>query len=354
MTRGLTELGRRLFWAVLAFLHGAGMFAGFNWVANRFTAAHGGPFLRRRRSGNVQILVYHRVKREPDSFLPAMRLATFERQMECLARRFHVVDLTEALEAISRESVPDNAVVITFDDGYRDNFDVAWPVLSGLALPATVFLATGVIGTQRILWHDRVFHAFHETTAATLPGFGPDGGALRLDGPERRRAALDRVLSHLKSLDPERRDETIGRVLGRLGIAEPAPTARLMLSWEEVREMRRGGMGFGAHTVTHPVLSRLPIERAREEIAGSKREIERQVGAPVTLFAYPNGRESDFDATTKEILRSEGYAGAVTSIFGANPAPGAAWDPFEIRRGGPDLFDPPLFSAKMNVQKLLG
>ncbi len=350
----MRQLGTRLFWAILALLHRCGLFGLFNYAANHLGRSEKGPFLRRRRSRNVQILTYHRVAREPDPFLPPMPLTTFERQMECLAERFHVMALGDAVDAISRASVPDNAVVITFDDGYRDNFDLAFPILSALSLPATVFLTTGVIGTESMLWHDRVFRLFHETTAAVLEGFGPAGETLRLATPARKRRSLYGVLPQLRSLDPDTRDATIRRLADRLGVEERAPSTRLMLSWDEVREMQRGGVDFGAHTVTHTILSNLAGERARWEIVESKREIERHLGAPVTTFAYPNGRDGDFDPSTKEMLRSAGFAAAVTTISGTNPWPGRPWDPFEIRRGGPDVCEPSLFAAKMHMQKLFG
>ena len=350
----MRELLSRLFWTLLALLHRVGLFGPLNWVANRYVRAERAPFLRRRRVRNVQILVYHRVTREPDSYLPPMPLSTFERQMEILSRRFRVIGLDEAIDAIESGSVPDNAVVVTFDDGYRDNFDVAWPVLAALSMPATVYLTTGVIGTDAMLWHDRVFHLFHETAATRLAGFGSDGETLPLTGDENKERSLYGTLPYFRSLPPEEREEAIGRLAKRLGVEDAAPRTRLMLSWDEVKQMHRGGVSFGAHTVSHTILSRLPVDRARWEIIESKREIERRIGAPVTTFAYPNGRAGDFDTSTKVVLREAGFDGAVTTIFGANPGPRSEWDPFEIRRGGPDSFEPALFAAKMNLLKLAG
>jgi len=117
--------------------------------------------------------------------------------------------------------------------------------------------------------------------------------------------------------------------------------------------MHRGGVSFGAHTVTHPILSRVSAERARWEIVESKREIEKQIGVTVSTFAYPNGRIGDFDASTKETLKAEGFQSAVTTVFGTNPCPPERWDPLELRRGGPESCAGHLFAAKMNIQKLV-
>jgi peptidoglycan/xylan/chitin deacetylase (PgdA/CDA1 family) len=329
------------------------MSRGINYLTNRFEKVEASPFVRRRRYGNVQILVYHRVAHRQDSFLPSIPLPVFEKQMECLARHFHVLELSEAVCALEQENVPRNAVVVTFDDGYLDNFEVAYPVLTALSLPATIFLTTGVIGTDRILWHDRVFRIFQETEATSVQEFGPEKRTLPLDGPLQRTAARIRVLGHLKRLEPGSRDEKIDQLAERLGEADTPSGGRLMLSWEEVREMHRGGISFGSHTVTHPVLSRISPDRVQREVVESRREIERRLGTPITMFAYPNGRQGDFDETTKRLLKDAGYECALTTVFGSNSPPNCRWDRFELRRGGPDDADPALFEAKMNAYKFL-
>ena len=355
MNRTVIGLAKRMVWSVLAMFHRIGMSAAFAYVANRFRSKASFPFVRGRSQRNVQILVYHRVRQSPDSFLPSTPLASFEKQMECLARRFRVLNLVEAVEALARGDVPDNAVVITFDDGYRDNFDLAYPILTALSLDATIFLTTGVIGTHRLLWHDRVFRAFNETGESTLREFIPRTEVAGLENPAQKQSSLDRVLGYLKSLGPDQRDRRIDELEDRLGVEGSDPPTRLMLSWEEVRQMQRDGVSFGAHTVTHPTLTRVPLDRAAWEIVESKRQLEQRLQTEVKAFAYPNGRRGDFDASTKQILREAGFTCAVTTMFGANPANGNGrpWDRWELHRGGPDESDPGLFAAKMNVYKFL-
>ena len=108
------------------------------------------------------------------------------------------------------------------------------------------------------------------------------------------------------------------------------------LSWEQIREMSRNGIFFGAHTVTHPILTRVPEEQAREEIAKSKERIESEIHKPVYGFCYPNGTEEDFDASIVEILKNCGFAYAVTTIWGSN---NARSDLFLLKRVEPNLND---------------
>jgi peptidoglycan/xylan/chitin deacetylase (PgdA/CDA1 family) len=282
------------------------------------------PFLARRRDAVFQVLIYHRVNDDGDPFFAGMPVTEFRRQMQVLARRFHVLPLAELVHRAARGDLPPRAVAVTFDDGYRDNHDCAFPVLSELGLPATVFLTTGSIGTGAPLWHDRVFQAFRTTTRDSVELHGRRHA---LSSVELRRAALRQTLGELRRLAPPARDASIAELIERLqvdtGGAEP------MLSWDEIRRMRGGGVSFGAHTVSHPILTRLPLEAAVREIATSKTTIEEQLGEPVELFAYPNGGREDFDEAIKEALREAGFLCAVTTLFGSNDR---QTDPFELRR----------------------
>jgi peptidoglycan/xylan/chitin deacetylase (PgdA/CDA1 family) len=255
--------------------------------------------------------------------------------------------LSEAVDAIEQCAVPDNAVVITFDDGYRDNYDYAYPILRSLSLPATIFLSSGVVGTDGILWHDRVFRAFHRSELSRFNGYD-------LDDPGQRQSARETVLASLKTLDSRQRRERIDELVGKLEIAEPACLPRVMLTWGEAREMARNGIGFGSHTVTHPVLSRIPPDEAQREIVESKRDIESNLQMRIDSFAYPNGKPEDYDEFIKQTLRDAGYRCAVTTRFGTNQIdmPGG-WDPFELRRGGPGEANTAIFAAKLNLYKLM-
>jgi peptidoglycan/xylan/chitin deacetylase (PgdA/CDA1 family) len=322
---------------------------------NRWELAPGrSPLVRRRRSRKVQILSLHRVAPGEDGYLSPLPLVAFEERMEFLARRCSVLALDQAVDALVRHDVPENAVVLTFDDGYRDNYLHAFPILEGLSLPATIFLVTGSIGTGRLIWHDRVFRAFGETRCVELTGFPADGQRHRLDDAGQREHARTALLRWLKTLDEERRDEQIARLAERLEVEDARVSDGLMLSWDEVQRMHARGIGFGAHTVSHPVLSRVSDERARQEIDASKREIEARLHCPVRAFAYPNGSQRDFSAATKRLLREAGFDCAVTTIFGTNePAAEPPLDLLELRRMGLVEASLPAFAAKLDLYRFV-
>jgi peptidoglycan/xylan/chitin deacetylase (PgdA/CDA1 family) len=309
-----------------------------------------GPRLRWRKTV-LTILVYHRVNDERDPFFPATPVDVFAGQMAYLASRFNVCRLDDALEGLRAGRLPGRALVITFDDGYRDNYLNAFPVLARLGLPATILLATGVIGSDRVLWHDRVFAAFRETRREALEGFVPDGGRLPLGTLAERLAAQREVLRHLWRVPDDRRTAEIDRLVERLGTADRTSIPGLMLSWDEVRVMHAGGIGFGAHTVSHPVLSMVPRARAVEEIRHSKETIECVLGAPVRAFAYPVGRRGDFTDETKQFLRETGYACALSTLPGVN---GSEQDPFELRRLSPWDDDLARFGARLTLDRMFG
>jgi len=346
------RLRRSLLSVAAGLTYHSGLLRGLRSAANRWESpvppngAMRIPQLRRRKGGNVQVLVYHRVTPKADEYLPSLSVEAFSRQMRYLAQNCRVLPLTEAVRTIECGSVPDNAVALTFDDGYRDNFDHAFPILRDLHLPATIFLSTSVIGTDDILWHDRVFRAFNRTRAARHRGFD-------LSSNDEKNAAQAAVLTTLKKLETTERLERIAELIEELEVVEPEQNHRVMLDWGEVRQMARSGITFGSHTVTHPVLSRIPIELARYEITESKRVIETELQCEIDTFAYPNGRSEDYTESTKQALKDAGFTCAVTTRFGTNNAHAKpAWDPFELRRGGPDDASTALFAAKLSLYKM--
>ncbi len=314
--------------------------------------AGGGAGWAARRTPPSQILIYHRVLPGSAPFaIDAIPPERFRAQMEHLARSYRVLPLEEIRTRALDGSLPRRAIAVTFDDGYADNHDHALPILRALGLPATVFLATACIGTGAVPWHDRVLRAFETTTRreADLPG---EPAPTPLQDVAARRAAAFRLLPRLKPLEETERLAAVDRLVETLGTAaSDAEPRRLMLSWEEVRAMRRGGFAVGSHTVTHPILSRQPSERAAWEIVESKRAIEEALGEPVTLFAYPNGRPEDYSPEIVAMVGRAGYRVAVTTSFGTNEA---GDDPLRWRRGTPWEPDANRFALKLAYYRLAG
>ncbi len=260
----------------------------------------------------------------------------FRRQVRYLSRAYRCLPLSEAVERLrAGGALPPYSACVTFDDGFRNNFVHAFPILREYGVPATIFLTTGHIGQgTRLLWTEKADFLIMRTPKSRLV-LDVDGDRLDLvlgTGSERTDAAR-RTVRAMKAMPQPRRD----RVLRLLEAAAAVPDGEVaregeryaFLEWHEVREMARCGIEFGSHTVSHAILTGLSAERRLAEIVESRREIERQLMRPCRLFSYPNGTAADFDEVDKANLREAGYLCAVTQIPGLNDR---ATDPFELRR----------------------
>jgi peptidoglycan/xylan/chitin deacetylase (PgdA/CDA1 family) len=301
-----------------------------------------------RRAPAYLVLVYHRVNDEGDPFLPSVPTGVFDAHMAFVARTYRVLPVEQLAERAGRGVLPRNALAITFDDGYRDNLTHAAPVLARYGLPATIFLATGFIGTGEVPWFDRLAMALK--TAVVPEVVAPWGDRLALSDWPARLRALQGMLSYLKRLADDERQRGLDAVLEQLGGPDRRATKDLMLTWDDVHAL--GGLGFsiGAHTVNHPILSRVPVERAWTEIQGSRTMIQGACGRLPAVFAYPNGGPEDYTEIVKHLVREAGFACAVTTRFGVNTARTSPW---ELRRGGPWEHHLPTFALKLARYRLL-
>ena len=295
-----------------------------------------------------QVLTYHRVNKDADPFLAAVPTDVFEAHMAYVASTHTVLPVEELVERAARRRLPRNALAITFDDGYRDTLTEAAPVLRRLGLPATVFLTTGLVGTGAVSWFDRLALAFKLTRVAALT---VPAGSFALTSTDERLRTLDAVLAHLKGLADSERSRSVEAILDALGAPDDGSLADLMLTWDDVHALRMSGFSIGAHTVSHPVLSRVPPTRARVEIEQSRDAITAACGQAPRSFAYPNGRAGDYTETVKTLVREAGFTCAVTTVFGLNTERTC---PFELRRGGPWERDLPTFALKLSGYRLAG
>jgi peptidoglycan/xylan/chitin deacetylase (PgdA/CDA1 family) len=302
-----------------------------------------------RKASAFPILAYHRVNDEGDPFFPSLPTGVFERHMEFIARAYVVLPLEELVERMSRNAVPRNTLAITLDDGYRDNLTHAAPVLVRYGLPATVFLATGFIGTSDVPWFDRLALAFKTSRATTYRA--PWGATVRLESRPDRLSALGAMLSYLKGLADDEMRRAVDELVTALEVTDIHPFKNWMLSWDDVHALAGLGIGIGAHTVSHPILSRLNPERAWAEIFGSRSMIASACGSAPRAFAYPNGKPADYTEGVARLVREAGFTCAVTTRFGVNTA---ATPPYELRRGGPWEHHLPTFALKLAAYRLTG
>lgn len=293
----------------------------------------------------VFILLYHKVDYNAAPFFgAAVRPDVFERQIRFLKRHYKIVDLSalNQPEQIDRTYSTD-VIVITFDDGYRNNYRYAAPILKKYDVPATIFLATDYIGSNRLLWYDELswilYKAVNLPDSRRLMRFELSPEIIReverfLAAVSCGRVSILRFLvTLLKAYSAQEREEVIKRLAEACRVnIWPGDEDRPMLSWEEVREMSKHGISFGSHTMSHPVLSDISVEEARREIGESKRTIEEQIQKPVTTFAYPYGKYRDYTDEVTKVLFDEGFEYACTTTVGYEQFPVAT--PLTLKRRG--------------------
>lgn len=272
---------------------------------------------RRKLKNTGFVLMYHRVIDDvgdpPFPIQPGMyvRKKSFRKQMFFLKRHFHIVSLQEMVHKMESGAQMTNCCSITFDDGWKDNFDVAFPVLKRYGIPATIFLTTGFIGTERWFWPEevscRIFFLSQKRRLTELQ----DQIGIILPKTEHIDLITDSVIKRLKQCHPAEREDIVDRIKS---LCPEKFRERHMMNWSEAREMLNSGLvSFGSHTAEHRLLSQLEKDEIDREVANSKNTIKGNLGADATLFAYPNG---DFTETTKAILKKYKFSGAVTTKKG--------------------------------------
>jgi peptidoglycan/xylan/chitin deacetylase (PgdA/CDA1 family) len=266
--------------------------------------------LRKKLTGSqVGILVYHRVCPMIDEWSTGgIDPEYFIQQIEYfLLNKYQIISLdTLAQNLAEGNHLPEKAVVITFDDGYKDNYVYAFPILKKYNITATIFLTTGHIGTNKLLWWDKTKYIMLNTKLdrVAIDELGNYSFASKLD----RLRATSIINKKLIRMSDENKS-FFGKKMSDLVTNIPESVAvNHMLSWEDVIEMSHCGIDFGAHSVNHPVLTKLPLEHAKWEITQSKKDIELMIGKNVTAFSYPNGNFSD---ELINVVKESGFACAV-------------------------------------------
>lgn len=261
--------------------------------------------------GRLTVLFFHRVLPAWDPLLPDEPTPPlFEDMLRWLRSQYRLLPLPEALRRLDDDTLPPAAACVTFDDGYRDNVDIAAPLLQRHGVPATFFVTTDFLAGG-LMWNDRVIESVRSGTAAQLDLPGLATGPLVLADAASRRHAVVQLLKALKYLPSVERAAAVDRVVQA---CRPASTPALMMARDDVRRLHGMGFGIGAHTCSHPILTQLPDDQAEREIRAGREVLESVVDGAVPLFAYPNGREGfDFDARHREMVRRAGFAAAFTT-----------------------------------------
>jgi peptidoglycan/xylan/chitin deacetylase (PgdA/CDA1 family) len=278
--------------------------------------------------------MYHAVVPAPLAVFDTCFLdaSAFADQIEHLARHHDVVPLSRTPQLL-QQRVGRPSVAVTFDDGFLNNFEVAFPVLERAGVPATIFLCTDLIDTDDTIWFCRVNQALAESHLSTLEWRGKQ---YELRDAQARATTSAEIQARLKQGSQRELIDGLQEVVGLLG-GDPEQelgtrSPYRMLTSSAVRELARSPLiEFGAHTRDHSILGRLVGTQRRDQIDGSIQRVAELTGRPCRLFAYPNGGREDYDQECVELLRRAGVELAVTAIPGLSDSRTPL---LELRRDG--------------------
>ena len=314
-----------------------------------FASGATGVYRRLALRERVVVLMYHRViplddEKAAVGTYEGMQVdpGTFEHQMAYLRKPFRLLSLASLRRHLQeRNPFPTNSCLVTFDDGWKDNYTHAYPILKRHEIPAVIFLSVGHIGTRKRFWQERIFSALHGIRGAARrdPGIPARYGTLpeeikieelsALPEGKFRKEVWEQIRS-LKKLPLSRIEPIVNAIEACMGtIGGPSSEGDSFLSWEDIEEMSRGGIDFGSHGLNHEILTNVSAGEVRKEVLDSRRIIEGRIQKSVYAFSYPNG---DNDPAVRQCIGECGYEIA-----------------FGTRRGFAGADDDPLSLKRMNV-----
>ena len=294
---------------------------------------------KRIKSNSLLVLTYHRISDVPD-FEDSLKISleNFENQMRFIRKSYRLISGAELADIIkNRKPFPENSCLVTFDDGWKDNYTNAFPVLKRLGIPAIIFISTDYVGTNQAFWHEQLVTILDGRSS--YPDIKKQSGALDkypsvlskkiwdiLEKPiPVRRPFIEELVSYLKGFDPKRINDLIQKLRILLDCREEDHPP-IMLTWEQTKEMSQNNICFGSHTKSHAILTNVSISQVTEEITESKKIIEDRLGKPVYFIAYPNGNHNEAIIKATE---ESGYLAGFTCMPGINSS---AEKPFELKR----------------------
>jgi peptidoglycan/xylan/chitin deacetylase (PgdA/CDA1 family) len=260
------------------------------------------PAVRALNRQGCRILVYHRFGEDHTELA---------KQCEHIRKHYQPVSMRQVADSLrGGPALPNYAVAVTIDDGYRDFLLHGHPVFSQYKIPVTVFVITGFIDRELWPWWDQITYMFQRTQRASISFLGRE---ILISGEILR--VIDGVTQSVKRLPRQERNTRILELQKLLDVDLPmnAPPEYEALTWDEVRQLNASGVEFGGHTRTHPILTCISGDaELQDEIAGSKKRLDAELGSLSLHFAYPNGTVADYDDRTAAAVKTGGFQTAVT------------------------------------------
>ncbi|MEZ4571150.1 MAG: polysaccharide deacetylase family protein [Thermomicrobiales bacterium] len=282
--------------------------------------------------------MYHSISEGLCPWELAVSPGVFAGQLEILTKHASVMSLSDMLAGLDRGMLPERCVAITFDDGYADNLEAAKPILEQFECPATVFVVAGLVGSQQPFWWDELAHL--TLTPCELPKVvrlmidgrpfsfplgddavidrSPSGdGSWRFHEPPPtgRHRLLQAVWERLQLASGEIRRQALDELRRQAQLDDARALDRRIMDANKVARLSEGGLiEIGAHTMTHPILARLPVANQIDEIKQSKTTLEQITGKPVSDFSYPHGGRADYSQATVQAVRDAGFRSSCTTI----------------------------------------
>jgi peptidoglycan/xylan/chitin deacetylase (PgdA/CDA1 family) len=282
------------------------------------------------------VLMYHSIAADEhatENILGVSRgRASFEHHMEMLARRYSPVSIEDVAQfAKSGRRLPPRAVAVTFDDGFADNYEIALPILSRYGIPATFYIMVDAVANGILPWYCRIRFAF--STTAKTQWINPETNQkYTFNTSLERKAAMTAAWECAAKMTGRVQKGFVAQIEKSLETEPVSAPHGFMLTWEQVRALRKAGHTIGAHTLSHPNLAQVSESEARSEIVGSQKTLQKEMGEPVEHFSYPHpALNPQWSNLTLDITREAGFKSAVLTTRGPVRA---GDDPLALKRIG--------------------
>jgi peptidoglycan/xylan/chitin deacetylase (PgdA/CDA1 family) len=307
-----------------------------DWVKRTLVGSGALHLAAKVKSPSVAVLFYHSVMDDPSPYQSSLgeivhSTQVFRQQMESLARHYNPVTLSDVLDFLrDGRDLPPRPVVVTFDDGYKDNLEVAAPVMNRLGVPGVFYITVDCIDNQRLPWPARLRFAIYTTTKHSL---ACESLLFTLGSAEQRTEAFLKLSDLCAPLSGQVQEEFVRAVESQLEVDSSRIEARLLMTWDEIRKLAGSGHEIGSHTMTHPNIAYVAESEMQVELTQSKRRLEQELKQEIIHFAYPGpALRPNWNQRSREITKQVGYQTATTIEHGPVRKQD---DPLTMKRIGP-------------------